>query len=122
MPTKRISILSHPCRNGLRLLRPRRLFGVDGTAGGDPCSPAGLVSQWGLGLPPATAPATIADVVEGKLQGGPCEAWGRGRVVRRRRKRPPEPAPQRDAGHDIPAVANVPRHSPTRAVTKLLTP
>src|SRR5690606_20436928 len=79
MPTKRISILSHPCRNGLRLLRPRRLFGVDGTAGGDPCSPAGLVSQWGLGLPPATAPATIADVVEGKLQGGPCEAWWRGR-------------------------------------------
>jgi len=29
--------------------------------------------------------------------GGPCEAWGKGRVVRRRRKRPPEPAPQHDA-------------------------
>jgi hypothetical protein len=37
---RQMSILSHPCLNGLRL-RPWRLFGFDGTAAGDPGSPTG---------------------------------------------------------------------------------
>lgn len=55
------SILSHPCASGLRFERPKRLFGVDGSAGEDPSSPTGLVSLRAVGLPPATATAGIAD-------------------------------------------------------------
>src|SRR5690606_30841058 len=69
MPTKCASILSHPCLNGLRLQRPRRLFGFDGTADVDPCSPTGLVSPGGCGLASATAPTMIADAAGFDLQG-----------------------------------------------------
>ncbi|MGL4438997.1 MAG: hypothetical protein ACRCUE_06970, partial [Bosea sp. (in: a-proteobacteria)] len=46
------------------------LFGVDGLAGEDPCSPTGLVSLEGLGLPPATATMSISDATGFKLQEG----------------------------------------------------
>src|SRR5690606_19112239 len=76
MPTKCASILSHPCLNGLRLQRPRRLFGFDGTADVDPCSPTGLVSPGGCGLASATAPTMIADAAGFNLQGGPEDRRG----------------------------------------------
>ena len=44
IPTTIASIFSHPCLIGLRL-RPRRLFGFDGTADGDPSSPTGSIAQ-----------------------------------------------------------------------------
>src|SRR5262245_7569038 len=65
-----ISILSHPCLSGLAL-RPRRLFGFDGTADGDPCPPTGLVSLRCCGLPSATAAVAIPQADKAKLQGGP---------------------------------------------------
>jgi hypothetical protein len=62
IPTTMVAaIQSHPCASGLRFERPKRLFGVDGSAGEDRGSPAGLVSLRGVGLPPATATASIAD-------------------------------------------------------------
>src|SRR6185369_1595716 len=78
IPTTTVaSIFTPPCAIGLRDLRPTRLFGFDGTAGGEPCSPR-AISLGGIGLPPATAPDSLSDAPLGKLQGGPCEAWWRG--------------------------------------------
>lgn len=62
IPTMTVaSILSHSCASGLRDERPKRLFGVDGSAGEDPSSLTGLVSLRAAGLLPATATAGIAD-------------------------------------------------------------
>ena len=56
MPTTMLSILSRPCLIGLRL-RPKRLFGFDGTAGGNQLPRARCPR--GVGLPSATAPSII---------------------------------------------------------------
>src|ERR1700720_4766540 len=50
-------------------MRPKRLFGFDGTAGEDPRSPTGLASLRSHGLPPATAVPIIAQAAMFKLQG-----------------------------------------------------
>ncbi len=50
-------------------MRPKRLFGFDGTAGEDPRSPTGLVSLGVVGLSPATAPVTLTREVIRELQG-----------------------------------------------------
>jgi hypothetical protein len=54
IPTHVASILSHPCLIGLRL-RPRRLFGFDGTADDGSGSPAGSHAQRSCDLSSATA-------------------------------------------------------------------
>src|SRR3954465_14163897 len=77
MPTAFMSMLPRPCATGL--LRPKRLFEVDGTTGGDPSSHCGLEARGGHGLPPATAPSIMPESAGRELQGGPCEAWWRGR-------------------------------------------
>src|SRR5215216_2401786 len=51
MPTAFMSMLPRPCATGL--LRPKRLFEVDGTTGGAPSSHCGLEARGGHGLPPA---------------------------------------------------------------------
>src|SRR3954454_24626451 len=76
MPTAFMSMLPRPCATGL--LRPKRLFEVDGTTGGDPSSHCGLEARGGHGLPPATAPSIMPESARRELQGGPCEAWWRG--------------------------------------------
>src|SRR5208282_1388674 len=58
-----------PCASGLAV-RPKRLFGFDGTAGENPRSPTGLASLGGFGLSPATAPVTLTRAVIRELQGG----------------------------------------------------
>jgi len=63
------SIRSHPCASGLAL-RPKRLFGFDGTADEDPRFSTGLVSLRGLGPSSATATALLSPAVLIKLQGG----------------------------------------------------
>src|SRR5829696_1580643 len=68
MPMTMGSILSHPCLSGLRM-RPRRLFGFDGTTGADPRSPTGSITPGAFGPAPATAPARIADPAIRDLQG-----------------------------------------------------
>src|ERR1700746_2823295 len=68
MPTTNRSILSHPCATGLRK-RPKRLFGFDGTAGDDTRSLAGFAAHGFCGLSPATAPPTISEARDLKLQG-----------------------------------------------------
>src|SRR4051812_50168594 len=50
MPTAFMSMLPRPCATGL--LRPKRLFEVDGTTGGAPSSHCGLEARGGHGLPP----------------------------------------------------------------------
>src|SRR5215218_6280493 len=60
MPMTMGSILSRPCLSGLRM-RPRRLFGFDGTTDADPRSPTGSITPGAFGPAPATAPARIAD-------------------------------------------------------------
>src|SRR5579859_36073 len=57
-------------------MRPRRLFGFNGPAGGEPSSRFGLEAPGGHGLPPATASRTIPDDGESKLQGGPRRGGG----------------------------------------------
>src|SRR5215212_6308431 len=52
MPTAFMSMLPRPCATGL--LRPKRLFEVDGTTGGAPSSHCGLEARGGHGLRPAT--------------------------------------------------------------------
>src|SRR3954454_17963367 len=76
MPTAFMSMLPRPCATGL--LRPKRLFEVDGTTGGAPSSHCGLEARGGHGLPPATAPSIMPESAGRELQGGPCEAWWRG--------------------------------------------
>ena len=84
--------MSHPCANGLRFERPKRLFGFDGTAGEDPCSPTGLMSLRAIGLSPATAGAILDHPTAIKLQGS-----GRGlRVseslaIKHAKRRPAQP-------------------------------
>src|SRR5829696_4167416 len=68
MPMTMASILSRPCLSGLRL-RPRRLFGFDGTTDADPRSPTGSITPGAFGPAPATAPARIADPAIRDLQG-----------------------------------------------------
>src|SRR5215207_7853239 len=68
MPLTMASILSRPCLSGLRL-RPRRLFGFDGTTDADPRSPTGSITPGAFGPAPATAPARIADPAIRDLQG-----------------------------------------------------
>jgi hypothetical protein len=53
-------------------MRPKRLFGFDGTTGEDPRSPTGLVSLGRFGLAPATAPVTLTCEVIRELQGSPA--------------------------------------------------
>src|SRR4051794_21270144 len=72
MPTAFMSMLPRPCATGL--LRPKRLFEVDGTTGGDPSSHCGLEARGGHGLPPATAPSIMPESAGRELQGGPPEA------------------------------------------------
>ena len=68
MPTTGLaSIARHPCLIGLRL-RPRRLFGFDGTADEIPGSPTGSNAQMSCGLASATAPTIIADSANVELQ------------------------------------------------------
>src|SRR5271166_7089059 len=62
------SIRSHPCASGLAL-RPKRLFGFDGTADEDPRFSTGLLSLRGLGPSSATATALLSPAVLIKLQG-----------------------------------------------------
>src|SRR5271157_5532713 len=64
------SIRSHPCASGLAL-RPKRLFGFDGTADEDPRFSTGLLSLRGLGPSSATATALLSPAVLIKLQGAP---------------------------------------------------
>src|SRR5215208_6495376 len=54
MPMTMGSILSRPCLSGLRM-RPRRLFGFDGTTDADPRSPTGSITPGAFGPAPATA-------------------------------------------------------------------
>src|SRR6187200_975304 len=68
MPMTMASILSRPCLSGLRL-RPRRLFGFDGTTDADPRSPTGSITPGPFGPASATAPARIADPAIRDLQG-----------------------------------------------------
>ena len=49
-------------------MRPKRLFGFDGTAGKDPSSSTGLMSLGAFGLSPATAPGTLTRAAIRKLQ------------------------------------------------------
>src|SRR5215203_1693332 len=75
MPMTMGSILSRPCLSGLRM-RPRRLFGFDGTTDADPRSPTGSITPGAFGPSPATAPARIADPAIRDLQGaGGPPAW-----------------------------------------------
>src|SRR5271156_5701609 len=75
IPTAMASIFTPPCTIGLRFTRPKRLFGFDGTADGEPCSPRALQAPGGIGLPSATAPPILADAAVPKLQGeGLCLA------------------------------------------------
>src|ERR1043166_10151568 len=67
------SIRTPPCTIGLRFLRPKRLFGFAGTTGGEPCSPRALKAPREVGLPPATAPAILAEVANDELQEGKGE-------------------------------------------------
>src|SRR4051794_2666726 len=72
MPTAFISMLPRPCATGL--LRPKRLFEVDGTTGGEPSSHCGLEARGGHGLPPATAPSIMPESAGRELQAGPPKA------------------------------------------------
>src|SRR5690606_4933848 len=63
-----ISISSPPCLNGLAL-RPRRLFGIDGSMRGAPCSLPGFDAPGGPELPRITAAPSLPDVADFKLQG-----------------------------------------------------
>src|SRR3954451_14701275 len=72
MPTAFMSMLPRPCATGL--LRPKRLFEVDGTTGGAPSSHCGLEARGGHGLPPATAPSIMPESAGRELQGGPPKA------------------------------------------------
>src|SRR5215204_6113582 len=49
-------------------MRPRRLFGFDGTTDADPRSPTGSITPGAFGPAPATAPARIADPAIRDLQ------------------------------------------------------
>src|SRR4051812_12532815 len=92
MPTAFMSMLPRPCATGL--LRPKRLFEVDGTTGGAPSSHCGLEARGGHGLPPATAPSIMPESARGELQGGPPEAVegaGPGALSRRRIAGPVHP-------------------------------
>src|SRR5690606_34626595 len=51
----------------------------DGSMRGAPCSLPGSAAPGGLGLPRITAAPSLPDEANPNLQGGPCEAWWRGR-------------------------------------------
>jgi len=61
-------------------MRPRRLFGFDGTADEEPSSPTGFMAQRCVGLSSATASAIIVDSANDKLQG--CRQAGEGQRKR----------------------------------------
>src|SRR5690606_2647535 len=75
-----ISISSPPCLNGLAL-RPRRLFGIDGSMRGAPCSLPGFDAPGGAELPRITAAPSLPDVADFKLQGEGKSRLGRRRVT-----------------------------------------
>src|SRR5215207_7150422 len=96
MPLTMASILSRPCLSGLRL-RPRRLFGFDGTTDADPRSPTGSITPGAFGPAPATAPARIADPAIRDLQGvTPSPAEPAEPSVP-----PPTPSPRPGSGYRI---------------------
>src|SRR5215213_5935948 len=76
MPTAFMSMLPRPCATGL--LRPKRLFEVDGTTGGAPSSHCGLEARGGHGLPPATAPSIMPESAGRELQAGTAGGGGGG--------------------------------------------
>src|SRR5215218_1173218 len=96
MPMTMASILSRPCLSGLRL-RPRRLFGFDGTTDADPRSPTGSITPGAFGPAPATAPARIADPAIRDLQGV-------------------TPSPAEPAEPSVPPPTPSPHPSPVRAI------
>src|SRR6476659_8407500 len=89
MPTAFMSMLPRPCATGL--LRPKRLFEVDGTTGGAPSSHCGLEARGGHGLPPATAPSIMPESAPRELQGGPPIGGGGGAARAQRVGSPPPP-------------------------------
>src|SRR5689334_11517319 len=64
-----LSMATRPCLIGLRALRPRRLFGLDGTTGGAPRSPTVFKDPGHIGLPPATAIRILCESRLVELQG-----------------------------------------------------
>src|SRR6516165_9550292 len=87
IPTVIFSMATRPCLSELAV-RPRRLFGFDGTAGGVPGSQTVLDDLGVDGHPPATAPRLLGESGKRKLQGvgmatsSPTRrlllSWGRG--------------------------------------------
>jgi len=65
-----VPIVTHPCAIELAL-RPKRLFGFDGTTGEAPCFPAVFKDLEHLELSPAIAPAILTDDDGFKLQEHP---------------------------------------------------
>src|SRR3954463_4268131 len=82
MPTAFMSMLPRPCATGL--LRPKRLFEVDGTTGGAPSSHCGLEARGGHGLPPATAPSIMPESAGRELQAGTMRSMVEGAPRARR--------------------------------------
>src|SRR5262249_9198499 len=68
IPTVIFSMATRPCLSELAV-RPRRLFGLDGTAGGVPSLPTVLEDLRPDGHPPATARRLLGESGKGKLQG-----------------------------------------------------
>jgi hypothetical protein len=70
IPTMILSMLTRPCLNELRALRPRRLFGFCGLTGGVPCSLTVFNDPGAYELPPVTAKSALSDSHESELQAG----------------------------------------------------
>src|SRR5580704_16287683 len=92
-------------------MRPKRLFGFDGTAGKDPSSSTGLMSLGAFGLSPATAPGTLTRAAIRKLQGGlSAGLWPRVEAAAPLRRR----SAQNRGEAPSPSVAPRPRPLPAR--------
>ena len=61
IPTVVMSMATRPCLIELRILRPRRLFGFDGTTGGAPSSPTVFGDPGVIGRPPVTATPNLCE-------------------------------------------------------------
>ena len=107
IPILRASILSHPCANGLRFERPKRLFGFDGPTGGDPCFSTGFKAPRCIGLPPDTATNDISLVAVSKLQGARRADEGVDRAVFHRIRGSSR------TGHSVKAAASQPLIRPS---------
>lgn len=68
-----LSMTTRPCLIGLAS-RPRRLFGLDGTTGGAPCSPTVFEDPGAIGHPPITARSSLPETRGPKLQGAAANA------------------------------------------------